>query len=103
MPCAVPVGSHFQIDVIFVPSLKLSGTAIGIWTPLPSKFQPNAKSTSMLAGATPVSTALCGLPLASLLMVIAPVRVPLAVGVYVTLIEQLAPASRITPQEVVLA
>ena len=46
---------------------------------------------------------MCGLPAALSVMVIAPVRVPVAVGVKVTVIVQLAPAESELPQEVVLA
>ena len=44
-----------------------------------------------------------GLPVALSVMVMAPVRVPVAVGVKVTLMEQLAPAAREAPQVLVWA
>src|SRR6266852_1451084 len=46
----------------------------------------------------PVRLTVCGLPLASSLMVMLPVRVPVAVGVKVTLMLQLAPAATALPQ-----
>jgi hypothetical protein len=57
------------------------------------------------AKATPVplKLTLCGLPVALLVIVIAPVRVPATVGVKVTLIVQLAPAASVDPQVVVRA
>src|SRR2546429_7618317 len=57
----------------------------------------------MGAGALPVPDGLpvCGLPAALSVMVIAPVRVPVAVGVKVTLMAQLAPAATDVPQVLV--
>src|SRR5207237_3765909 len=57
----------------------------------------------MAAGAVPVPVRLtdCGLPAALSVMVIAPVRVPVAVGVKVTLMAQLAPAATDVPQVLV--
>src|SRR5205807_10115469 len=54
-------------------------------------------------GAAPVPVRLtdCGLPAALSVMVIAPVRVPVAVGVKVTLMAQLAPAATDVPQVLV--
>ncbi len=49
----------------------------------------------------PVKDTVCGLPLASSVIVMAPVRVPVAVGVKVTLIVQLAPAATELPQMLV--
>jgi hypothetical protein len=54
----------------------------------------------LTAGATPVPVRLtaCGLPLALSAMLIAPVRVPVVVGVNVTLIVQTAPPATDVPQ-----
>jgi hypothetical protein len=46
---------------------------------------------------------MCGLPLVLSVMVIAPVRVPVAVGVKVTLMVQFAPAATEVPQVLVCA
>src|SRR5256712_666884 len=51
----------------------------------------------------PVRLTMCGLPAALSVMVIAPVRVPVAVGVKVTLMVQLAPAATEVPQVLVCA
>lgn len=51
----------------------------------------------------PRSGTTCGLPAASSVMVSVPVRVPVAVGVKVTLISQLAPAATEAPQVLVSA
>ena len=50
----------------------------------------------------PVRLTVCGLPAALSLMVIAPVRVPAAVGVNFTLIAQCLPTASVAPQVVVL-
>ncbi len=57
----------------------------------------------LTAGAVPVPVRLtiCGLPLASSVTVIAPLLVPVAVGVKVTLIAQFPPAATELPQELV--
>src|SRR5450432_1259936 len=49
----------------------------------------------------PVRLAVCGLPAALSVTVTVPVRVPAAVGVKVTLMEQLAPAATELPQVLV--
>ena len=51
----------------------------------------------------PVREMMCGLPVALSVMVMAPVLVPVAVGVKVTEMVQLAPAAMKTPQLVVCA
>ena len=51
----------------------------------------------------PVREMMCGLPVALSVMVMAPVLVPVAVGVNVTLMVQLAPAATGVPQVVVWA
>jgi hypothetical protein len=51
----------------------------------------------------PVKLTECGLPTALLDIEMLPVLLPSAVGVNVTLIEQLAPAKRVVPQVVMLA
>src|SRR5205085_11254257 len=49
----------------------------------------------------PESATVCGLPAAESVMVIAPLRAPTCVGVNVTLMVQLAAASRLPPQVLV--
>jgi hypothetical protein len=65
-------------------------------------WPPNVMLTgdSVAIGAVPVpvSGMLCGLPEALSVTVIKPGRDPVAVGVKVTLIEQLVPAARVVPQ-----
>src|SRR5947209_2745903 len=46
----------------------------------------------------PVRLTVCGLSLASFVMLMAPVRVPVAMGVKVTLIVQFNPAAKVAPQ-----
>jgi hypothetical protein len=46
----------------------------------------------------PLTDTLCGLPVALSVMVMAPVQAPVAVGVKVTRMGQLAPAARLPPQ-----
>ena len=53
---------------------------------------------ALAAVPVPVRFTVCGLSLASSVMVIVPVRVPVAVGVKVTLMLQFAPAATALPQ-----
>jgi len=62
-----------------------------------------ATATTGTAAAVPVSATACGLEAALSVSVIAPVRVPEAVGVKVTEIVQLAFAARLAPQVFVCA
>ena len=55
------------------------------------------------AAPVPVRLTVCGLPVALSVTVIAPGRLPVTVGVNVTLMEQLAPAAREAPQVLVWA
>ena len=55
------------------------------------------------AAPVPVRLTVCGLPVALSVTVIAPGRLPVTVGVKVTLMEQLAPAAREAPQVLVWA
>ena len=69
---------------------------------------PVAEGALQLGGAVvvvpvPVSEAVCGLPEAESMMLIAPVRVPAWVGEKVTLIEQLAPTAKLLGQLLVWA
>jgi len=68
---------------------------------------PKAKlvGAKLAAGAIPVPArvTVCGLPVASSVTVIAPGWLPVAVGVKVTLMEQLAPAAREAGQVLVWA
>jgi len=70
---------------------------------LPPKAMGPAGSENVVAGGTPapLREIVRGLPAALSVMVIAPERVPKAVGVKVTLIVQFAPAARVAPQVVV--
>jgi hypothetical protein len=71
----------------------------------PTNWFPNDRELAdrLTAGATPVPVRLtvCGLPLALSVMVRVPLRTPVAVGVKVTLIVQLAPAPTLAPQVLV--
>jgi hypothetical protein len=55
-------------------------------------------ATGPLPVPVPERLTICGLPLALSVMVTAPLRVPVAVGVKVTLIVQLFPAATLVPQ-----
>jgi hypothetical protein len=70
-----------------------------------TNWLPNDKELAdrVTAGATPVpvKAAVCGLPLALSFMVSVPVLVPVAVGVKVTSIVQLAPTATLVPQVLV--
>jgi hypothetical protein len=71
-----------------------------------AKFRPvGVKLTAGEAALAPVPVRLtvCGLPEALSVTVIAPVLVPVAVGVNVTLIEQLPLAAKVLPHVVVCA
>ena len=73
---------------------------MGVTVTLNITFEPRV--TVAVAGAVtvksvpvPDSAMVCGLPLASSVTVMLPLRAPVAVGVNVTLIVQLAPAARV--------
>src|SRR5258705_11485587 len=74
---------------------------------VPTLREPKLKLVGerLTTGAVPVPVRLtiCGLPVASSVIVMVPVRVPVAVGVNVTLIVQLAPAATEVPQVLVCA
>ena len=70
--------------------------ATGLATPVTAK-------DCGLATPVPLRLMMCGLPVALLAMLTAPVLLPTAVGEKVTLMLQLAPAARVAPQVVVLA
>jgi hypothetical protein len=81
--------------------------SVAAWAELldPTIWLPNDRELAdrLTAGATPVPVRLtvCGLPLALSVMVRVPLRTPVAVGVKVTLIVQLAPAPTLAPQVLV--
>jgi hypothetical protein len=89
-----PVGRLFLTVTAFVvlviatawlPNDKLAGEAVACSTPVPLK------------------ETVCGLLLALSVIVSVPVRLPVAVGVKITLIVQLVPAARDGPHVVVFA
>src|SRR6266404_4036407 len=88
--------------VLFSVTVCAALVVFSCWLP---KLKFVADKLTMDAEAAPVPVRLtdCGLPLALSVMVIAPVRVPVAVGVNVTLIVQLAPAATEVPQVLVCA
>src|SRR5439155_5880093 len=65
------------------------------------KPQPDGERLTTVP--VPESDTLCGLPEALSVMVSVPVRDPMAEGINVTLIEQLAPAATLVPQPFVWA
>ena len=73
-------------------------------TAVPPLLVPELGEIALTVGAElvpvplPVRFTVCGLLLASSAMVIVPVRVPVVVGVKVTLIVQFAPAAKVAPQ-----
>src|SRR5436190_23135481 len=66
--------------------------------PLSSVLLFTLQGASLVVVPVPDSVTFCGLPAALSLMLTAAVRVPLAVGLNVTLIPQLAPAANELPQ-----
>src|SRR5437667_6973514 len=78
-------------------------------TAVPPLLVPELGEIALTVGAglvpvpLPVRFTVCGLLLASSAMVIVPVRVPVVVGVKVTLIVQFAPAANVAPQVLLCA
>jgi hypothetical protein len=77
--------------------------ALVVPTCCPAKLSEVGLSVAFAEVAVPVRLAVCGLLLALSVTVRVAVRVPLAVGLKVTLIAQLAPAARLEPQLLVSA
>jgi hypothetical protein len=75
----VTVFAGLDVPIFTMPKLKLVGESFAV-VPIP------------------LSVTFCGLPAALSVMLTAAVRVPLAVGLKVTLILQLAPAANVLPQ-----
>ena len=77
---------------------------VTLWAGLvvPTSWPANVRLVGDSAAAAaiplPLRAAVCGLPLALSVTDRVPVRVPVAVGVKLTLILQLAPAFRLAPQ-----
>ena len=65
------------------------------------KVSDGGAKPAMGTAPVPVKPTDCGLPVALSVRVTEALRAPLAVGLNVTLIEQLAPAARVAPQVVV--
>ena len=97
------VGVHFHTLVILVLSPNVVATSSGASTLLPTRFQPATRfaSTGNELVPVPLKLIICGLPIASLVIVTAPFRIPEAVGLKVTLIMQLAEAASDVPQSFV--
>jgi hypothetical protein len=76
----VAVLAALVVATAMLPKAKVAGETVACTSPVP------------------VRDTVCGLLLAPSVMVKAPVRVPVAVGVNTTLMEQLAPAASEVPQ-----
>jgi hypothetical protein len=100
-PLAVKLVKFRSLVPVFV-TVTLWAAPVVPTTWLPKMSVAGERPT---AGATPVPERLttCGLPGASSVMLTAPVRVPVVVGVKVTLIVQFAPAAKFAPQVLVCA
>src|SRR5437773_406151 len=81
-----------------VPTLDRATFLALLVVPLGSAELLKLPGATSAAAPIPLSATFCGLPAALSLMLTAAVRVPLAVGLNVTLILQLAPAANELPQ-----
>ena len=63
-----------------------------------AKFRLDVESETVEGGDDPLRLTVCGLLLASSVTLSVPVRVPDAVGVKITLIEQLVPGTKLRPR-----
>src|SRR6266851_1832291 len=99
-PLFVPVMAMLEIINAAVPVLDRLTicTALVLPTRWPPKLILAPPNTTIGATPVPVSETTCGLPAALSVMVTAPLRVPLSVGVNVTLTVQLAPMPTVVPQ-----
>ena len=116
MPAATPAMvlplGPLTVHVAVVPLVKITGlpdappVALAVVVPPTAKVDGEKLMVPIVCGIktpVPLKLTLCGLPTASLTTVIVPVRVPLAVGVKVILMVQLAAGASVMPQVVVLA
>jgi hypothetical protein len=87
-----------EMLIVVVPTLVSVTVFAGLVVPMATvpKFRLVGKSFAVVP--TPPSGTCCGLPAALSLTLSAAVRVPLTVGLKVTLILQLAPAANELPQ-----
>jgi hypothetical protein len=88
-----------------VPVFESVALCVGLAVPIvcPLNVRVDGEAVAMGAVPVPVSDTLCGLPDALSTTVTEPDRVPVALGVKVTLIEQLAAAARVAPHVFVSA
>ena len=97
-PKSAPVMAMLEILRVALPLLvKVTGSA-GLAEPTRRLLKIKLTGESVIAGAVmpiPVRETICGLPTALSVMVMVPLRVPIAAGVKVTRIVQLARPARL--------
>ena len=97
-PALLPVMVIPVIVKVVVPTLVRVTVLAGLVVPIVTKPKFRLVGESFAIVAIPLSGTFCGLPAALSVMLSADVRVPLAVGLNVTLMVQLAPAVNELPQ-----
>ncbi len=105
-PALVPVMAMLAMFSVAFPLLLMEMVSGGLDDPTSRLLKTKLPGERVIAGALmpmPVRETICGLPTALSEIVMAPVRVPVAVGVNVTNILQLDSAARLVPQLLVCA
>lgn len=97
-PALLPVTEIAVIVKVVVPTLVRVTVSAGLVVPIVTEPKFSLGGESFAVVAIPLSGTFCGLPAALSVMLSADVRVPLAVGLNVTLMVQLAPAVNELPQ-----
>lgn len=100
-PAFVPVTAMLTMFSVAFPLLLMEIVSGGLDVPTSRLLKTRLPGDRVIAGALipiPVSETVCGLSTALSEMVMAPVRVPVAVGLNVTKILQLDNAARLAPQ-----
>ena len=103
-PALVPVMAMLAMFSVAFPLLLIEMVSGGLDVPTNRLLKTRLPGERLIAAALmpiPVSETVCGLPTALSEIMIAPVRVPVAVGVNVTRILQLDKAARLLPQSLV--
>ena len=100
-PALLPVIAMLAMFSVAFPLLLMEMVSDGLDDPTSRLLKTKLPGESVIAGALmpiPVRETICGLPTALSAIMMAPVRVPVAVGVNVTKMLQLDWAARLVPQ-----
>lgn len=100
-PALLPVVAMLAMFSVAFPLLLMEMVSDGLDDPTSRLLKTKLPGESVIAGALmpiPVRETICGLPTALSEIMMLPVRVPVAVGVNVTKMLQLAWAARLLPQ-----